>query len=1527
MREFQLPPAQGLYDPAFEKDGCGIGLVADLAGKASRSIVQDSLELLKNLKHRGAQGRDADTGDGAGILCQIPDEFFRRGSKALGFELPPAGRYGVAQVFMPDGAEAQALGRLVFQKETEAEGLRFLGWRRVPTKPSTLGSLARESSPAFLQGFVALPDAAAETPTDSEVLAFERRLFSLRRKVEKKLLSSSGSFYFPSFSARTLVYKGLLLPEQLETFYPDLVDPSFKSAVALVHSRFSTNTFPTWHLAHPFRTLCHNGEINTLRGNLNWMRARESRLESPLWPKIGELLPILQKGQSDSASLDEVAEFLSLSGRSLPQTMMMLIPEPYSAQIDHEDSLRAFYEYHAHRMEPWDGPAAVGFTDGWVAGATLDRNGLRPCRFVETKDGRLILASESGALQIPPRDILRKGRLEPGKMLIINLRSPAGMIKDAKSEIAAAKPYRKWMKEHSKSLNSLLEATASTVTLPIEGENLRIRQRRFGYTEEELRMTIAPMANGGEEALSSMGADIPLAILSKRGLPLFRYFKQHFAQVTNPPIDPIREALVMSLDVFLGPEPNLLGERPEDCARVRLESPILNERQMSFLRSGEVGLVSRVRTEVLTADFSAKPPQTSSEKVGEKPVEKVLAKGVEELCLRAELAARSGASILILSDREMEEGRAPIPSMLAVSSVHHHLMRVGVRSMVSLVVESGEPRDVHHMACLLGYGASAIHPYLLLESARDLAGGVDSASLKVEKALDKGLLKILSKMGISTLQSYTGAQIFEAVGLSSEVVSQYFVGTPSRIGGIGLREMAEDVISRWSLATNDEPLEWGGEIHYRVQGESHSWNPESLVKLQQAAKLNDAKTYREFTKLANEETGTLFSLRGLLEIAPSQTPVDLSEVESAAQIVKRFTTGAMSLGAISPEAHETLAIAMNRMGAKSNSGEGGEDQARYKPDANGDLRSSAIKQVASARFGVTAHYLVNARELQIKMAQGAKPGEGGQLPGHKVDAYIAKLRHSTPGVGLISPPPHHDIYSIEDLKQLIFDLKNVNPDAAISVKLVSEAGVGTIAAGVAKAYADKILISGDAGGTGASPLSSIRYAGLPWELGLAEAHQTLVLNGLRDRVRLETDGQMKTGRDVVIAALLGADEFGFATAPLVVEGCLMMRKCHLNTCPVGIATQDPELRKKFTGTPEAVVNYFFFVAEEVRSILASLGLTRLSDAIGHVERLRPRAVDKTSRASLLDLSKILYQAHPPKPLEADPRQVAGERRVRGNPELIGILDDELITHAEPLLPSASPAQPIRLHLAINTRQRSVGAKFSGKVALKYGAKGLEAGTVNVSFTGSAGQSFGAFLVPGVRFDLEGEANDYVGKGLSGGTVAVFPPPELRGSAEDSVIVGNTALYGATSGLAFFSGKAGERFAVRNSGATAVVEGIGDHGCEYMTGGTIVVLGPTGRNFAAGMSGGEAFILDEDGKFPSRCNRGMVELETAVDLEKIHHLVKLHHERTGSAKAGKILQFWNLFGPKFIRVMPTEYRRALHEQAARPKDKAEVVAIV
>ncbi|HEV3334420.1 MAG TPA: glutamate synthase large subunit [Bryobacteraceae bacterium] len=1492
-----LPEAQGLYHPSLEHDACGIGFVASVKGHKSHEIIVKGIQVLINLTHRGACGCDPETGDGAGVLIQIPHKFFARECAKLGFTLPAPGEYGVGMTFLPVDRQPRLQCEGIIERVVREEGLSVLGWRDTPIEGTAIGRVARASQPYIQQIFVGHAKGMNEDD-------LERKLYVVRKRVETEINASDVEdkefFYIPSFSARTIVYKGLLLAPQIADFYPELSDPDVMSALCLVHQRFSTNTFPTWQLAHPFRYIGHNGEINTLKGNVNWMHARQSILASPLFgDDIKKLFPIIQPNGSDSAAFDNALELLLMAGRPIQHAMAMLIPEAWSSNPHMNPEKKAFYEYHASLMEPWDGPAAIAFTDGRVIGATLDRNGLRPARYLVTHDDTIIMASETGVLPVKPEDVKLKGRLQPGKMLLVD--TVEGRIvsdKEIKKALYSRKPYELWLQENQITLDQLPDPPREHGT---DHATILSRQRAFGYTDEDMRMIIGPMAEKGEEPIGSMGTDTPLACLSDKPQPLFNYFKQLFAQVTNPPIDPIREEMVMSMISYIGTERNILDETPLHCHTLKLPHPILTNAHLEKLRRVSRG-------DILASTL----PMLFAVEEGARGLER----GLDQLCRRASLAIKSGYSLLILSDRGVDQDYAPIPSLLALTAVHNHLVREETRTQVALIIESGEPRETMHFALLIGYGASAINPYLAIETLEDMCKRgllppqitFEKALMNFKKSINKGLLKTFSKMGISTLQSYRGAQVFEAIGLNKELVDKFFTGTVSRVEGVGLDVLAKEAILKhkhafYPVTEADTELAVGGNYHYRTRGEYHLFNPQTIAKLQHAVQQQNPQTFKEYTDLIDRQNHQLCTLRGLLEIKKSETPIPIEEVEPAKEIVKRFATGAMSFGSISKEAHETLAIAMNRIGGKSNTGEGGEDEARFKPDANGDLRRSAVKQVASARFGVTTNYLVNCDELQIKMAQGAKPGEGGQLPGHKVDAEIARVRHSIPGVGLISPPPHHDIYSIEDLAQLIYDLKNANPKARISVKLVAEVGVGTVAAGVSKAHADVVLISGDSGGTGASPLSSIKHAGVPWELGLAETHQVLVMNDLRGRIRVQTDGKLQTGRDVTIAALLGAEEFGFSTAPLISMGCIMMRKCHLNTCPVGIATQDPVLRKKFHGKPEDVINFFFFIAEQVRGYMAQMGFRTFDEMVGRVEMLEARKALDHWKAKGLDLSAILY--NPPTPSRIARRCVQPQDH-----GLSQALDYKLIDHARDALDHGTP---VEIKLPIRNVHRTVGAMLSGEVARRYGSCGLPDDTIKFQFSGSAGQSFGAFLAKGVTLELEGDANDYVGKGLSGGRMMVYPPRNSTFLPEENILIGNVVLYGATSGEAYFNGMAGERFAVRNSGATAVVEGLGDHGCEYMTNGLVVVLGKTGRNFAAGMSGGIAFVLDEKGDFADkRCNPAGVDIEPVEgeDINLLYELIAKHVTATASPRGKWILEKWDEMLPRFLKVFPHEYKRVL-----------------
>ncbi len=1533
-----LPVAQGLYDPRNEHDACGVGFIAHMKGVKTHQTVADGLQMLENLTHRGAVGADPLMGDGAGMLVQIPDRFFREEMAALGITLPEAGQYGVAHVFMPMDATLRAHCETIILDAAKAEGVPFIGFRDVPVDNSRLSRQPNvvASEPFHRQAFFGRP---AHITDDED---YERKLYIVRKVISGRIHHETegrdNGFYIVSMSARTLVYKGMFEAWQVASYYKDLTDPRFESAIALVHQRFSTNTFPSWKLSHPYRMVAHNGEINTVRGNVNWMAARQESVDSELFGNdIEKLWPISYEGQSDTACFDNALEFLYQGGYSLPHAMMLLIPEAWAGNKTMDAKRKAFYEYHAALMEPWDGPAAVAFTDGKQIGATLDRNGLRPARYIVTDDDRVIMASEAGVLPVPEEKIIKKWRLQPGRMLLIDMEK--GRIvsdEEIKAEIAGMNPYRDWLKNTQLILEDLKPVEPRALRKDV---SLLDRQQAFGYTQEDTKILMAPMATTGQEAIGSMGTDTPISAMSDKSKLLYTYFKQNFAQVTNPPIDPIREELVMSLVSFIGPRPNLLDhEGASRRKRLEVRQPILTNGDLEKIRS--IGHTEdRFDTKTLDMTYA----------VGEGAAGMPAA--VQRLCERAEAAVHGGYNIIILSDRQIGPDRIAIPALLATAAVHHHLIRQGLRTSVGLVIETGEPREVHHFCCLAGYGAEAINPYLAFDTLTDMnARGefppeVDSHEVvsRFIKSIGKGILKVMSKMGISTYQSYCGAQIFDAVGLKSSFVKKYFTGTATTIEGVGIEEVAAETVMRHGDAFSEDPvlrssLDVGGEYMYRMRGEAHMWTPDNIATLQHAVRKGSYDTYKEFAAQVNSATASAKAIRGLFRIAMAEDtgrePVSIDEVESAADIVKRFSTGAMSFGSISREAHSTLAVAMNRIGGKSNTGEGGEEPDRYHPmpDGSQNPERSAIKQVASGRFGVTTEYLVNSDVIQIKVAQGAKPGEGGQLPGHKVDATIAKTRHSTPGVGLISPPPHHDIYSIEDLAQLIYDLKNVNPASDISVKLVSEVGVGTVAAGVAKARADHITISGYDGGTGASPLTSLKHAGSPWEMGLAETHQTLVLNGLRSRIALQVDGGLKTGRDVIIGALLGADEFGFSTAPLIAAGCIMMRKCHLNTCPVGVATQDPVLRKRFKGAPEHVINYFFYLAEEVRTLLAAMGYTKLDDIIGQSQLLTKDDVIAHWKAQGLDFSKVFFKPEAP--------AQAIRWTERQNHPIQDVLDRKLIAEA---MPALERKEPVVIEAAIRNVDRSAGAMLSGEVARRFGQKGLKDGTITVKLKGTAGQSFAAFLSRGITFDLVGDGNDYVGKGLSGGRIIIRPPANSKIVAADSIIAGNTVLYGATEGECFLSGVAGERFAVRNSGAVTVVEGVGDHGCEYMTGGVVVVLGQTGRNFAAGMSGGVAYVLDEAGDFAERCNMAMVELEPVPEeddlLEKLHHhggdlahkgrvdvmenmtshdeerlygLIAAHHHHTGSQRAAEILNNWAIFRPKFRKVMPVEYRRALQD---------------
>jgi glutamate synthase (NADPH/NADH) large chain len=1541
------PGVQGLYDPRNEHDGCGVGFVAHIKGKKSHAIVEQGLTILKNLTHRGAVGWDPKLSDGAGLMIQMPDRFLREEMKKQGVELPRAGQYGVGMVFLPRDPASRFACEYEIERAIKDEGQVLLGWRDVPVDNSDLAEPAKKLEPVIRQVFIGR--GAGVMVTD----ALERKLYIIRKSsghaIQALRLTHGKEFYVPSMSARLLCYKGMLLANQVGEYYLDLKDERVESALALVHQRFSTNTFPSWDLAHPFRMICHNGEINTVRGNVSWIRARQGAISSPvLGDDLKKIWPLIYDGQSDSASFDNALELLVMGGYSIAHAVMMMIPEAWENHALMDPARRAFYEYHAAMMEPWDGPASIAFTDGRQIGATLDRNGLRPSRYIVTDDDLVIMGSECGCLPIPEEKIVKKWRLQPGKMFLVDLEK--GRIVDdqeVKEGLAGARPYAEWIER----IRVKLDDVESEKTAPYKSAvPLLDRQQAFGYTQEDLKFQLLPMAQAGEEPTGSMGNDGALAILSKKNKTLYHYFKQLFAQVTNPAIDPIREELVTSLVSFIGPKPNLLGiDEMNPPLRLEVSQPVLDFYEMEKVRFIERYTGGKFRSLELDITYPVA--------WGKEAVEARLA----SLCAQAEDAVRGGYSIIIISDRAVDKERVAIPALLALSAIHQHLVDKGLRTSTGLVVETGSAREVHHFALLGGFGAEAVHPYLAMETL--LAGAPDAAAgskaiKNFVKAIGKGLKKVMSKMGISTYMSYTGAQIFEAVGLSHSLIDKYFRGTASAIEGIGILELAEEAIRIHAAAFGEKDpvlagmLDAGGDYAWRVRGEEHAWTPDSIAKLQQSARQNSYATYKEYAALINEQSRRHLTLRGLFEFRfDACKPVPLEEVEPAAEIVKRFSTGAMSLGSISTEAHTVLAIAMNRIGGRSNTGEGGEDRRRYAPVKageslmsrlgkdrvevdiplkEGDSLKSKIKQVASGRFGVTAEYLASAEMLQIKIAQGAKPGEGGQLPGKKVSEYIAELRYSTPGVELISPPPHHDIYSIEDIAQLIHDLKNANPRAAVSVKLVSEVGVGTIAAGVAKAKSDHVTISGHDGGTGASPWSSIMHAGTPWEIGLAETQQTLTLNRLRGRIAVQVDGQMKTGRDVVIGALLGADEFGFATAPLVVEGCIMMRKCHLNTCPVGVATQDPELRKKFQGKPEHVVNYLFFVAEEARELMAKLGVRRMDDLVGRADLLDTRKGIEHWKAKGLDFSRVFH-------LPEVPKEVARRHCETQDHGLDKALDQRLVQLAAPAL---ERREKVTIETPIRNINRTVGTMLSGEVARRYGHEGLPEETIHVRLAGSAGQSFGAFLARGVWLDAIGDTNDYCGKGLSGGRISVQPSPKFRGEPTENIITGNVALYGAIEGEAYFRGVAGERFAVRNSGAQAVVEGVGDHGCEYMTGGTVVVLGATGRNFAAGMSGGIAYVLDERGDFDRYCNKSMVALEPLLaeaeqeaklaralwhkgesDEAVLRRLVERHAKFTGSAQAKKILERWGDYRSKFVKVFPNEYRRALGELAAKQKRAA------
>jgi glutamate synthase (ferredoxin) len=1495
------PPKQGLYDPQFEHDSCGVGFVVNMKGKKSHQIILDGIQALVNLDHRGACGCEANTGDGAGILMQVPHEFLVKVTSKPGFKLPVAGQYGLGMLFMPKNSAERDGVKAALAKIISEEGQTLLGWRDIPTDNASLGKTAVAAEPHMMQVFIGRNAAIKDDA------AFERKLYVIRKVAEQRIryggkIAGGKWFYVSSLSCKTCIYKGMLMPEQVAKYFPDLRDENMVTALALVHSRFSTNTFPSWDRSHPYRYIAHNGEINTLRGNINWMHAGQHNFKSEsLGEDIKKVIPVINTDGSDSAMFDNCVELLVMAGRELPHAMMMMIPEPWENHESMDAERRAFYEFHSCLMEPWDGPASVAFTDGIRIGACLDRNGLRPSRYYVTKDDMVIMASEAGVLSIPPERVAIKGRLQPGRMFLVD--TEQGRIiadEELKKKYASAHPYQKWLGEHHVLLENLPEPPEGT-----EPQHRKIlqRQQAFGYTFEDLRFIIGPMANDGVQPLGSMGTDTPLAVLSNKPQLLYNYFKQLFAQVTNPPIDPIREEIVTSTETMVGARGGLLNPTPESCALIKLAHPLLTNEELEKLR--HVGRVNRKGFKAATLPILFKAADKA----------KGLETALEKLFADADQAIADGVTILILSDRAISEADAPIPALLAVAGLHHHLIRAGTRSRVGLVLESGEPREVHHFALLISYGCSAINPYLAFATIDDLiAEGMlvntdhKTALKKYIKGAIKGVVKTMAKMGISTIQSYRGAQIFEAIGLNSEVVDKYFTWTPSRIQGVGLDVIAEEVLKRHAHAFPDRQvngeLDAGGQYQWRDDGEYHLFNPQTIHKLQIACRLGSYKTFQEYAELVNNQAKNLCTLRGLLDFKFAENPIPLDQVESVDEIVKRFKTGAMSYGSISKEAHEALAIAMNRIGGKSNTGEGGEDPERYVLELNGDSKNSAIKQVASGRFGVTSFYLVNAKELQIKMAQGAKPGEGGELPGRKVFPAIAKVRYTTPGVGLISPPPHHDIYSIEDLAELIHDLKNSNRNARISVKLVAEVGVGTIAAGVSKAHADVVLISGHDGGTGASPLSSIKHAGAPWELGVAETHQTLVLNNLRSRIYVETDGQLKTGRDVAVAALLGAEEFGFATAPLVVLGCIMMRVCHLNTCPVGVATQDPKLRERFTGNPDHVVNFMKFIATELREIMAKLGFRTLNEMVGRTDKLIPWKAIEHWKASGIDLTPILHQP------DVGP-EVGRYRQIDQDHGIEKSLDVTKLLHI--CEPAIERGERVHANLPIRNVNRVVGTITGSEVTKKWGVNGLPEDTIHLKFNGSAGQSLGAFMPRGMTIELEGDANDYCGKGLSGGKIIVYPPKDSTFVAEENIIIGNVALYGATAGEMFVRGMAGERFGVRNSGVSAVVEAVGDHGCEYMTGGRVIILGKTGRNFAAGMSGGVAYVLDEAGDFPTRCNKelvGLEKLEDTDEIEEVWKLIQRHQAYTKSARAAKVLADWKKLVPKFVKVLPKDYARVL-----------------
>jgi len=1492
-----FPEAQGMYSPENEHDACGVGFICNLKGKKSHGIIKDALEILVRLTHRGASGSDPLTGDGAGILLQIPHNFYKRECEKIGIKLPGEHEYGTGLVFLPQDGQQREQCKQILEEAIDSEGQKLLGWRKVPTTNKFIGKTAKASEPDIWQIFI------GRGKSVKDEREFDRMLYIIRKVAENTIFKSDmadkGSFYIPTLTCRIIIYKGLLLPEQMEGYYTDLLDPEFVSALALVHQRYSTNTFPAWKLAQPFHVMCHNGEINTVKGNFNWMNARQGLFKSDLFgDHIERLFPVIQPGLSDSAQLDQAVELLYHTGRSLPHVMMMLIPEAWQNHKTMSPEKKAFYEYHSTLMEPWDGPASIPFTDGSCLGAILDRNGLRPSRYLVTKDGYVIMGSETGIVDIDPANVEYKGRLEPGRMFLVDM--DAGRIipdEEIKQQIATQQPYSEWVKDNLVSLNDLPAEEVAAADM----DSVLERQRLFGYTMEDQNHLIGPMAAKGMEPTAAMGVDTPLAVLSEKPQLLYNYFKQLFAQVTNPPLDAIREELVTSILANIGSEQDLFLETPEHCRQLKVEQPILTNEAMQKIHAVERdGLKSTTL------------PITYAVADGEAALREAL----DKLCADASEAIEAGYTLLVLSDRTADRKNAPIPALLATAAVHHHLIKKMQRTRCGLVVESGEPREVHHFCLLFGFGAGAVNPYMVFENLEDMIRQESLSDINMRKAvrnyikaINKGMLKVMSKMGISTLHSYRGAQIFEAVGIGRDVVDCYFTGTPSRIGGIGLDGIALEIEARQKRAfparriPKNLKLDIGGAYKWRRNGEEHLLNPLAVAKLQEAARSDSLERFREFSSIINDRNKHLCTLRGLFEFKKTRPPIPLREVEPWAEIVKRFKTGAMSYGSISQEAHETLAIAMNRIGGKSNSGEGGEDPDRFDPDINGDLRRSAIKQVASGRFGVTSNYLANADEIQIKMAQGAKPGEGGQLPGHKVKPWIARTRHSMPYVTLISPPPHHDIYSIEDLSQLIHDLKNANPMARINVKLVSEVGVGTVAAGVAKGKAEVVLISGYDGGTGASPQSSIKHAGLPWELGLAETQQTLVLNNLRSRIRVEVDGKLLTGRDVAMACLLGAEEFGFATGPLMTLGCVMLRLCHLNTCSVGIATQDPELRRKFAGKPEYVINFFRFIAEELRQIMAELGFRSIDDMVGHSELIDTAEALGHWKAKGLDFSGILQKP--------DVSPAIGTRCIDSqNHNLGGALDHKLISHAQYAL---RRSEPVEIDTEIRNVNRAVGTMLSYEISKRYGEDGLPEDTIKINCKGSAGQSFGAFSAKGITFRIEGDANDYFGKGLSGAKLIIRPPEEATFAAEENILIGNVAFYGAIKGKAYIRGLAGERFCVRNSGVEAVVEGVGDHGCEYMTGGTAIILGPTGRNFAAGMSGGIAYVLDEVGDFiEKRCNQEMVDFDPLDedDIDCLHEMIGKHCEYTESAVAKRILDNWEGSLGKFVKVIPVDYKRAL-----------------